>query len=79
MVAGLAVGELCPECALRARRRAGRIGRWAAMLTTAPLALYVTLTLPPQAQPRMLYAGVVLAWYVLTFLIVKRTAWEWMK
>jgi len=28
---------------------------------------------------RWLSAGVVLGWYALTFLIVKRTAWEWMK
>lgn len=49
------------------------------MLTTLPLAIYVALTLPPQITPRMTYLGVVLAWYALTFLIVKRTAWEWMK
>jgi len=49
------------------------------MLTTLPLALYVTITLPPQPTARWLSAGVVLGWYVLTFLIVKRTAWEWLK
>jgi hypothetical protein len=79
MIPGLAVGELCRDCALRVRRRAGRMGRWAAMLTTVPLALYITLTLPPQPTARWLSAGVVLGWYVLTFLIVKRTAWEWLK
>ena len=79
MIAGLAIGELCRDCTLRVQRRAARIARWAAILTTAPLALYVTLTLPPQMTPRMTYVGVVLAWYALTFLIVKRTAWEWLK
>ena len=79
MIAGLAVGELCRDCTLKARRRAGQIARRVAMLTTVPLALYVTLTLPPQPRARMVYAGVVLAWYALTFLIVKRTAWEWLK
>jgi len=79
MVAGLPVGGLCPDCLLRVRRRAGRVGRWAAMLTTFPLAIYVTLTLPPDRTSRILAAGVVLAWYALTFVIVKRTAWEWMK
>jgi hypothetical protein len=79
MIAGLAIGDLCQDCTARVQRRASRIARWAAILTTAPLAVYVTLTLPPQATPRMTYAGVVLAWYALTFLIVKRTAWEWMK
>jgi len=79
MIAGLAVGELCQDCTLRVRRRAGRVGRWAAILTTLPLAIYVTLTLPPDRTSRVLAAGVVLVWYALTFLIVKRTAWEWMK
>jgi len=79
MIAGLAVGDLCGECAVRLRRKAGRVGRWVAVLTTLPLATYVTLTLPHDRTSRMLAAGVVLAWYALTFLIVKRTAWEWMK
>lgn len=79
MIAGLAVGELCAECAVRVRRRAGRLARRVAMLTTFPLAIYVAVTLPPQITPRMTYLGVVLAWYALTFLIVKRTAWEWLK
>jgi len=79
MIAGLAIGELCRDCTIRVRRRAGRIARWVAILTTTPLAIYVTLTLPPQFTPRMTYVGVVLAWYALTFLIVKRTAWEWLK
>jgi len=79
MIAGLAVGELCRECTVRVRRRAARVARWVAILTTTPLAIYVTLTLPPQLTPRMTYVGVVLAWYALTFLIVKRTAWEWLK
>lgn len=79
MIAGLAVGDLCRDCTLGVRKRAGKIGRWAAMLTTLPLAIYITVTLPPAPTARMLSAGVVLAWYALTFLIVKRTAWEWLK
>ena len=79
MIPGLAIGELCRDCASRVRRKAGKVGRWAAILTTLPLATYVTLTLPHQPMARWLSAGVVLGWYALTFLIVKRTAWEWMK
>ncbi|HEX4632201.1 MAG TPA: hypothetical protein VH163_00095 [Gemmatimonadales bacterium] len=79
MIAGLAIGELCRDCTHRVRQRAGKIGRWAAMLTTFPLAIYITVTLPPAPTARMMSAGVVLAWYALTFLIVKRTAWEWLK
>jgi len=79
MIAGLAIGELCRDCTRRVRARATRVARWAAILTTFPLAVYVTLMLPHRTTDRVLYAGVVLTWYALTFLIVKRTAWEWMK
>ena len=49
------------------------------MGTTLPLALYATWTLPHDRTFRLTAAAAVLVWYALTFLIVKRTAWEWMK
>jgi hypothetical protein len=61
------------------RRRAARIGRIAALATTLPLVVWVTLTLPTDPTARLVGAGSVLLWYVLTFLIGKRVAWEWLK
>jgi len=60
-------------------RRAGRIGRWVAMGTTVPLAVYVTLTLPADRSARLVGATAVVIWYMLTSLIAKRVAQEWLK
>ena len=75
---GIPVGGYCRECAEVLARRAGRIGRWVAMGTTAPLAVYVTLTLPATANARILGASAVVAWYVITARIARRIAWEWL-
>ncbi len=47
--------------------------------TTVPLAVYVALSLPVERTARVVGAASVLLWYVLTFLIAKRVAWEWLK
>jgi len=47
--------------------------------TTLPLAVYVTWALPAERTARLVGAASVLLWYMLTFLIGKRIALEWMK
>jgi len=79
MVPGLEVGGICADCWRIVRRRAARIGRWVAMGTTLPLAVYMMLTLPPQRPVRLMAAVSVVIWYVLTSLITRRIAQEWMK
>jgi hypothetical protein len=61
------------------RQRASRIARLVAIGTTAVLALYFALTLPVERTARIVGAVTVLLWYVLTFLIAKRVALEWIK
>jgi cytochrome c biogenesis protein ResB len=61
------------------RRRAARIARWAAFGTTLPLAVYVTLTMPRDPTARFVGAAAVVMWFVLTSLIARRVAREWMK
>lgn len=78
-VAGIAIGGLCPGCARLVERKASRIGRLAAIGTTLPLAAYVAWSLPAERTARLVGAASVLLWYVLTFLIGKRVAWEWLK
>ena len=78
-VAGIAIGGLCPDCARRAERRAARIGRLVAIGTTLPLAAYVAWSLPAERTARLVGAASVVLWYVLTFLIAKRVALEWLK
>ncbi|HEV2752124.1 MAG TPA: hypothetical protein VGV12_16495 [Gemmatimonadales bacterium] len=55
-----------------------------AILTTLVVAGYLTLTLrsaPPgsQATARTMGAVVAVAWYLLTFRIVQRITFEWLK
>jgi hypothetical protein len=79
MVPGLQVGGICSECWKQIVRRAGRISRWVAMGTTLPLAVYLTVILPAQRSARLMGVVTVLAWYLLTSLIARRVALEWMK
>ena len=79
MVPGLAVGGVCADCWNGLVRRAARIARRVAMATTLPLALYMTLTLPPLPTARLIGVVSVVAWYVLTSLIARRVALEWLK
>jgi len=79
MTAAIPVGGLCEDCHRRVKRRAAQIARWVAIGTTIPLAVYVTLTLPRTREARIVGATAVVIWYVLTSLIVRRVAWEWLK
>jgi hypothetical protein len=78
-VAGIAIGGLCPSCARLVDRKAARIGRIVAIGTTLPLAVYVAWSLPTERTARLVGAASVLLWYMLTFLIGKRIALEWVK
>jgi hypothetical protein len=60
-------------------RRASKIARLVAIGTTAPLAVYVAVTLPVERTARIVGAASVLLWYALTFLIAKRITLEWLK
>jgi hypothetical protein len=60
-------------------RRAANIGRWVAMGTSLPLAVYLTVSLPAERTARLMGVVTVLIWYMLTSLIARRVALEWMK
>jgi uncharacterized protein (DUF983 family) len=84
MTAGIALGELCQRCARDVTRQASRLGRLVAVVTTLVLAVYLMLTLRSvapawQATARTVGAVAAVAWYLLTYRIVKRIALEWMK
>ncbi len=84
ITAGIALGQLCVQCARDVTRRASRIGRIAAVVTTLLVAGYVMLSLRSvaaqwQTMARAVGAVAVVVWYVLTYRIVKRIALEWLK
>jgi hypothetical protein len=79
MTEGIPIGGLCEDCSRLVKKRAARIARWVALGTTLPLAVYVTMTLPKTRDVRIIGAAAVVIWYVLTSLIARRVAWEWLK
>jgi hypothetical protein len=84
MTAGIALGDMCAQCLKDVTRKASRLGRLAAIVTTGLLAAYLMLTLRSvaptwQGTARTVGAVAAVAWYLLTYRIVKRIAWEWLK
>src|SRR5437867_10942339 len=84
LTAGIAVGELCTKCLNDVARKASRIGRVTAVVTTLLVTGYVLITLRSvtpawQAAARIVGATAVVVWYLLTYRIVKRIALEWLK
>ena len=73
----LPLGELCGECSSHIRRRAARVARVAAMVSTALMALYIFIPLPADERGRAIGAMAVIMWYVLSYLIVRRTMQHW--
>jgi hypothetical protein len=61
------------------RAKAGRAARLVAIGTTLPLAGYVAWSFPVDRTARLVGAAGVLVWYVLTYVIAKRVALEWVK
>lgn len=76
---GIAIGGLCTSCLRELNRRAVKIARLVAIGTTAPLAVYVAMSLPVERTARIVGAASVLLWYALTFVIAKRVSLEWLK
>ena len=82
--AGIAPGDLCAACTRDVTRKASRIGRLVAIVTTLLLAGYLMLTLrstplASQTTARTVGAVSAVAWYLLTFRIVQRIVFEWLK
>lgn len=72
----LPLGTICPNCRREIEQRAARLARWASALSTAALAVYFLLRLPPDPRGRLVVAMGVGIWYVLSNLVVRRAARE---
>ena len=72
----LPLGALCRECRQEIERRARRLGRLVAASTTALLAIYLLLRLPPDPRGRVVGAMAVGVWYLLSNMVVRRAARE---
>lgn len=74
----LPLGEICPACRHAIERRAARIARLVALLSTAAVGVYVLLRVPPDPTARMVSAAAVAVWYLLTTLVARRVLREFL-
>ena len=73
-------GDVCPVCRDEKKRRASRIGRWAAVPATIAVGAWVLLSVPPDVPVARIYGMVaVVATYVLVRRIVSRIAQDLVK
>ncbi len=72
----LPFGTLCRACRGEIERKAARLAHLVAGLSTAGLALYALLRLPPDPRARLMVGLAVAVWYVLVKLTVQRAARE---
>jgi len=75
----LPFGELCRQCRAELERRATRIARRAALLSTALLALYLFLRIPRERVVTTVAAGAAAVWYLLSYLVARKIAREFVK
>lgn len=72
----LPIGEICSTCRQSIERRASRIARLVALVSTAVVGIYLALRVPPDPTARLVSGVSVAIWYLLTNLIVKRVLRE---
>jgi hypothetical protein len=78
-VAGLAWGDLCPDCRAERSRRASRIANRISLAATLLMGLYVSFSLPHDPMARVYGAIAVLATYIIVRRIASRVAVEILK
>ena len=70
---------LCRACRDEIDRKAARWGSAVALASTAALAAYVTLWMPADPVARRVGVMAILAWFVLSNVMVRRAVRELMK
>lgn len=75
----LPFGARCRACVREVDARARRLARRVALVTTALLGAYILWRMPPDPTARLVGAVAVVAWYILTRLIVTRTLREFLR
>ena len=77
-VAGLAWGELCPDCRAERQGRATRLAHRISLAATALMAAYVAFRLPGDPSSRLYGAVAVLATYIIVRRVASRAAMEFL-
>ena len=75
----LPLGQLCHTCRASIERRARRVARIVALVSTAAVAVYVFIPAPPDERARLVGVVGTAIWYVLTNLVVRRVLRQWQR
>lgn len=75
----LPFGMLCRACRDEIERKAARWANLVAFASTALLAVYVTLRMPPEPTARRVGVMAVVVWFVLANVVVRRAVRGLMK
>ena len=75
----LPLGERCSSCRGEIERRAQRVSRRVALVSTFALAAYLYFRMPDDATARLVGLSSIVAWYIITALVTKRIMREVIK
>ncbi len=75
----LPFGQLCRACRDEIDRRAARLATIISLASTALLAGYVTLRMPPDPLARQVGIMAIVVWFAISNLVVRRAVRELMK
>lgn len=67
-------GQVCIGCQREINRRAKRIARWVALVSTGFVGFYAHLQLPDDETARLVGAVSVLVWYVFSYTAASRAS-----
>lgn len=74
----LPFGELCRQCRSEIERRSSRIGNVVAVISAVPVALYVLGQVAPgDTVGRNVGIAGITVWFILSNVVVRRIAREW--
>ncbi len=73
----LPLGQLCDTCAGAIERRARKVARIVAAISTVAFAVYVFVPFPADQRARLVGTAGIVVWYVLSNLVVRRVLRQW--
>ncbi len=75
----LPLGQLCKTCLTNIDRRARKVARLVATLSTLAVGLYIFIPVPADERARIVGMVGVLIWYTLSNIVVRRVMSQWQR
>ncbi len=73
----LPLGQLCTTCLTNIAKRARKVARLVAALSTLVVGLYILIPVPTDERVRIVGVVGVLIWYMLSNVVVRRVMSQW--